>query len=46
MDMIFFAEELYLENYYPNTYVDFIVDEDEELTYPIRQKIIKRKERL
>jgi hypothetical protein len=44
-DMEFFCDECYLEDQFPHPYVDFIVDEDEELAYPKRQKIIKRKER-
>lgn len=46
-DMDFMCDECYLEDDFPNPYVDFIeenVDEDEALAYPKRERIIKRKQ--
>lgn len=43
-DMDLMCDECYLEDDYPNPYVDEIVDEDETLAYPKRERILKRKQ--
>lgn len=45
IDMNLHIDELYLLDYYPKPYVDFIPDEDETQAYAKRERIIKRKER-